>query len=47
MTVLAKLWKDQTHEFNPVQKTVLAIILLFIFATSAMALGLVYLELMK
>lgn len=47
MAVLTTIWKEQTHEFSLVQKTILAFILVFIFTTSILALGLVYLELTK
>ena len=47
MAILTTIWKEQTNEFSLVQKTILALILLFIFATSILALGLVYLELNK
>lgn len=47
MAVLTNIWKEQTNGFSLVQKAVLSFILLFIFATSALALVLVYLELTK
>ncbi|MGB7786685.1 MAG: hypothetical protein WBL27_11330 [Salinimicrobium sp.] len=47
MAVLTTIWKEQTNDFSLIQKALLALILLFIFATSVLALGLVYLELQK
>ena len=47
MTVLTKLWKEQTTGFSLVQKAVIGIILSFILFTAIFALVLVYLELTK
>ena len=47
MAILTTIWKEQTNDFSLIQKTLLALILVFIFATAALALGLVYLELQK
>ena len=47
MAVLTTIWKEQTNSFSLTQKVILMSILAFIFATSILALGLVYLELTK
>ncbi len=47
MAVLNQIWSEKTSDFTIIQKTVVALILLFIFATALFALGLVYMELSK
>lgn len=44
MAVLNQMWAENTRDFTVVQKAIVALILLFIFATALFALGLVYLE---